>query len=260
AKRDEWKQRYTLKGTDYLDYRHVFRTFAWNEDGGLSSLIQSAPNFPLLPRSAIRADYTGRAGDDNADDFFFFRPRPAGMRTKYRDETSGTMEPPTVEVGIIGDDESWVVAPGAAYILDKYRCAITFIAPDVAVWFPWMKEANKSGVDPLHKKYGLLNFATALFNTLSDSGDMLRIRLTAGFEMDDSVQYEQTRQLDSSWPFDAKALLYMPRRFKYRDTEGELFEAAAVDDGVFDGPMDLYGKRALDVMEDATGHGSIVLR
>ncbi len=263
AKRDEWNQRYRLDGGDYLTYRHVFRTFAWNEDGALSDVIQSAPDLPYLPRADICDDYSGRPSKTNAHEYFFFRPRPARQRVNYRDGTAGTFEPPMVELGIVGDDDSWIKVPGGAYTLDKYRCAIHFKVKDLAEWFPWKTSQHTSSGNTLHQKYASLNFATALFNTLSDDGDRLRIRLTAGFEMDDSVYYEQRRQLDSSWPFDARALVYMPRRFKYRDIEGSISgdsEPAVIDDGEANGAMDLYGRKVRDALEDATGHGSVVLR
>ena len=269
AKRLEWMQRYKLTGTEYLTYKHVFRSFAWNEDGGLSDIIQSAPNTPILPREAIRDDYTGRSDvTTDQDEYFFFRPRPAGPRVKYADSitisTSGALEPPLVELGIAGDDDSWVKVPPAAYSLSRHRCLIHFKVQELDKWFPWQTEENKSGADTLHKLYQKLNFATALHNSIRAYGaDELTIRLTAGFEMDDSVRYEQARQLDSSWPFDARALVYMPRRFKYRDVEGSISassEPATIDDGAGDGALDLYGQRIRDALEDAVGHGSVVLR
>lgn len=257
AKRLEWAQRYRLGGTDYLTYKHVFRTFAWNEDGGLSDIIKDAGGGPLLP---TLTNYSRSANAELA----MRRPRPSRFRVKYADNasssTSGAFEPPLVELGIVDDSSSWIKAPSGSYTLDRHRCAIHFKVKDLAEWYPWLKVQIKSGGDTLHKLYGALNFATALHNTLRNSGNKLCIRLTAAFEMDDSVYYEQTRQLDSSWPFDAKQIIRKTDRFKYRDIAGATTDPAAIDDGAADGAMDLYSQKVRDAIEDATGHGSVSLR
>ncbi len=266
AKRLEWQQRYRLDKPDdadddeYLKYKHVFRAFAWNEDGGLSDVIKDGDD-PLVP---TLTDFSPKADPECA----IYRPRPPKFRVQYADDsaasTSGGFESPLVELGIVGDDKSWIKLPSAAYRLDKHRCLVHFKARDLAEWYPWRTAQNlaDSG-DTIHQDYGMLNFATALHNALRVGGDQLRIRLTAAFEMDDSVFHEQARQLDSSWPFDARALVYMPRRFKYRDIDGSVSrsaEAATIDDGGEDGVMDLYGQRVRDALENATAHGSVVLR
>lgn len=259
SKETAWKQHFRLTSSNYLVFRDAFRTFAWNEDGGLSGIIQDGGGDPIIPTLTNYA----RGG---AEQYAMYRPRPPKFRVKYATalmgSTAGALEPPVVFLGIAGDDDSWVKVPGAAYSLSKERCLIHFKVKDLAEWYPWKKEQNKSGGDTHHKLYGKLNFATALWNSLTVAGSKeLVIRLTAGFEVDDSVYFEQTRLLDSSWPFDARAMVRMPKRFKYRDIEGSTGSGgAAVDDGLADGPMDLYGRKVQDALEDATGHGSVVLR
>lgn len=258
AMREEWAKRYRLKGTDYLTYARVFRAFAWNEDGGLSDVIKVGGD-PLLP---TLTNFSRGADAQRA----MFRPRPPLYRIKYTDApqggTTGAFEPPLILLGIAGDDDSWVKAPTGSYTLDKSRCVIHFKVPDLANWYPWKSEEIESSGNTLHKLYSHLNFATALHNSLRAYGaEELRIRLMAGFEMDDSASYTLARELDSSWPFDARVVIPMLRRFKYRDIGGDVSanEPATVDDESGDDIFN-YAVRARDTLEDATGHGSVVLR
>lgn len=267
GKRDEWRERYTLKGSAFLSYAHIYRTFAWNEDGGLSSVIHNGatPPIPYLPDLA---NYSPKSDAEYA----MRRPRPTLPRVKHIDSsvagTSGALTAPLVLLGIVGDDDSWIVAPDDSYTLNPHRCSIRFKHHDLALWRPWQQNPHLSGGNRLAKLYGGLNFATALRNTLSNDGDKLRIRLTAGFEMDDAVTYTLPRALDSSWPFDSRVAILMPKRWKYRDIDGSTSSSggsAVVDDGTADPitsehPMFDYAVNARDTLEDATGHGSVVLR
>ena len=263
----EWAQRYRLDGTDYLTYSRAFRAFAWNEDGGLSDVCNdgATPPVPIVPTLTNFS-----LGDDAQK--AQHRPRPPKFRVKYstaaQGGTAGAFDPPLVLLGISGDTNSWVKVPAGAYTLSKDRCLIHFKVKDLAEWYPWRKTQTKTGGNTLHKTYGHLNFATALWNSLTAYGsDELTIRLTAGFEMDDSVDYTLQRDLDSSWPFDAKVMIPMVRRFKHRDVDGDVTdsEVATVDDESADAttgdhPIHDYAVNVRDTLEDATGHGSVVLR
>ncbi|MCE5277209.1 MAG: hypothetical protein ABFD92_16900 [Planctomycetaceae bacterium] len=253
-----WQQRYS--GTDE-QYGHVFRTFAWNEDGALSALVadgQGAPRMPDL--SAL-----GRDGEAAR------RPRPIGPRFEFADAgAAGALKAPLVELGLasyqggqhVEDADAWIALAPSQVLVRKDRAAVTILVPDLLAWRPWMANRKISQGQSLHYRYGHLNYATLLHNALraaEDGSVMLRLRVTGSIEMDDCVGHEAARLSESAWPFDAAALVRAGERFKYRAV-GETVSpslSATVDDTP---ALEALAQRVRAAGQDAATQGSVLLR
>lgn len=274
SKLAEWRRRYE-QGDD--DYRHVFRTFVWNEDGALSDVVQDGAGDALLPDLS---EY----GPENAASTAAHRPRPIGPRLEYADEglqsgsagspTAGAFKALLIEFGIatyqggefVVDEDAWIALSPAQAAARPDRAAATILEPDLLTWRPWLGNQTTSGGKTLHETYGHLNYPTLLHNTLrvaTDGSCLLRIRVTGSLEMDGSVRCESPRQLDSSWPLDATRLVCRPEHFKYRahgTTVSESLPATVDDSAGDDSPMLRLAEQVRDAGQDAHGHGSVVLR
>ena len=74
-------------------------------------------------------------------------------------------------------------------------------------------------------------------------------------ELDECVTGRAAYSQDSSWPFRSEKVVFSPNRFKWHGTGDD--DGDTVDDSQ---SANHYAARVQDVLEDATGHGSIVLR
>ncbi|MCE5325326.1 MAG: hypothetical protein LLG01_02815 [Planctomycetaceae bacterium] len=262
-----WQQRYS--GADE-QYRHVFRTFVWNEDGGLSEIVADDEGAARMPDLAS----LGRDGK------FARRPRPIGPRFEFADSGSqnqsafaaagGAFKAPLVELGLarhagglyVEDADAWIALPPRQATVRPDRAGVSIIVPDLLAWRPWMANRKISGGQSLHYRYGHLNYATLLHNAMRAADDgsmMLRLRVTGSVEMDDCVSHEAARSSESAWPFDSAAMLRAGERFKYRSV-GDTVSAslpATVDDSP---ALQALAQRARVAAQDALTHGSVTLR
>ena len=239
-----FSDRYNVGGQEHGQHRHVFRSFAWNEDGALSSMISKAPDLSAY----------------GIGDHYVRRPRPLASTFTY--DASGQnlrLFPRAVQLGIEGDDESWIDVPAEIW---NDRAAFTISAPLLAgnagggQWYPYAP--HKQHADA----YRNLHYLTLLHNALRGDGQYrLCLRLMGSIECDDAVKGAAPRRVLSAWPFRARKVLRLGKRFQWRQVEDNPFvglvESASVNDS--DAAED-YARRVRDAREHATGHGSVMLR
>ncbi|MFW6145744.1 MAG: hypothetical protein ACOC7R_00255 [Planctomycetota bacterium] len=240
-------RRYSRGGAENLAYFDVFRTFVWNEDGAYRPLVTAEP------------DLSGVLGTDA----YVRRPRPLGP-TLLR-ATAGTgsgVLPAYVELGVVGDDDAWILLPEAQVLPD--RAGVTLNVARLDTCYPY------AGADPVLRgryggRLGKFSLATLLCNALRDdagSGDYaLRLRLIGTIEADTAVVGRSAYHLDSTWPLRATRIDYRGDRFAVgRIAEGgnpSGREAITRDDTA---DADACAERLRDAGADAMGHGSIMLR
>lgn len=219
--------------------KHAFRSFAWNEDGAMSPIIEEIPDLSGcgVGGQAVR------------------RPRPVGERLAF--DNSGRVLPAAVQLAIDGDENSWIQVP--AHIWTD-RAGFTLTRRTLHDWHPYATDAARgvqTGSGTLYDEYGDLSYLQLLYNTLNGvSGQAkLKLRLTGTVETDDCVTGRAAYNQDGSWPFRTERIVFAPNRFKWRDagcTDGDNVDDSEIAAG--------YAAAVRDVLEDATGHGSIILR
>ncbi len=244
---EEFLQRYCRGGDENLTYFDVFRTFVWNEDGAY------LPDVTRLP------DLTEMLG--SAD--FMRRPRPVGPTLLRATEASGSGRLPAyVEIGVDGDDNSWILLPHATVLADRAGFTIHIPRPDT--FYPYANAPTA-----LREKYclgrGKFSLATLLHNALRSNAGATdyaaRFRLVGSIAADAAVTGRAPYRLDSSWPFASSRVEYRPDRFRLASVApgGNPGDRAAV---TADDSLDAaaYAEAVRDAGEDAMGHGSVVLR
>ena len=266
--RKTWADRYCTDGKLHFDRINVFRTFALNDDGWLSTyayggnpytmadLSSYTPGAPIAARSfgvesTVGSDYVRRA-------------RPLGRTRIIHTARSAGREylPAYVEIELVdaaGAEvaDSWIALESAKVLTD--HCGFTLNKKRLDHWYPY----GKYGKDGGHalEKYSAHTFATLLYNTMRGAGVRMKLRLVGTIETDDALDSEQDRALNSAWPFDAVQLVYARQRFRHEvaqitRTEGELTNQLR-DDST---DIEAAAAAIQDKSEDAVGHGSIVLR
>jgi len=115
--------------------KHAFRSFAWNEDGALSPVLQDVPDL----------------GSYGIDGRGVRRPRPVSGALSF-DEAGRTL-PAVVQLGITGDDESWIQVPAHIW---ADRAGFTLTAATLHDWHPYSGDAARgiqSGGSSLYDLY-----------------------------------------------------------------------------------------------------------
>lgn len=229
---------------------HVFRSFAWNEDGGLSGLVRDDQGKPILPDlSAFAVDGEG---------FFVRRPRPiAATFTCTAASGSAQVYPARVEIGIDGVDDSWIGVPCARVWSD--RAGFTIDHPRIHLWRPYHDAA-----DALRDDYGPYTYLTLLNNALRSSTPRLRLRLIGSVECDRAIVGEAARRGNSSWPLSTRRVVRADDRFRWCEVLDQPLDASlpttATDYETTRQAIEAYARRIRDTAEDALVHGSITLR
>ena len=242
-------ERFTYGAKGNTDFRHVFRSFAWNEDGAFNEVIDTMGDL---------RDY-GIGCEQN----HVRRPRPVGP-TFLRDNTGARNLPSFVQLGIEGDDSTWIQIPAVVW---TDRAGFTVPINPLWQWFPYASEYARHaavGGETLFERYGRYGYLTLLHNTLRGSGTRLVLRLVGSVECDEAVTGRAARRVSSSWPLAAAKAIRAENRFRHRavpsgsDPLGlESTRHDARDDS--DDAAD-YALRVRDLLEDEVGHGSITLR
>ncbi len=216
---------------------HAFRSFAWNEDGGLRPTVSDMPDLTSIGITR--------------------RPRPVGSWLEADDSADNMRHAQAmVELGISGDDGAWI---RVAVDVWSDRAGFTLMRNTLYDWYPYATERCRtltgSGGQSLLDLYGDLSYLTLLRNAIEASGDSrLRFRLTGSIETDECVVGLAGYRSDSSWPIASTKVVFAPNRFaSHMDLSGQIS-----DDGL--GDAQEYADHVRDVLEDATGHGSIMLR
>lgn len=242
---DTFAEKYNRGGTDHWPNRHVFRSFAWNEDAAFTSIISKTPD--------LTAYGLGQTGQ------YIRRPRPLASTFTYdSDGLKVRVHPRKVQLGIVGDDESWIDAPAGIWN-DRagFTIATSLLGGNVGdgQWYPY------AGHRQFPPAYRNLHYLTLLHNALRDAGTYkLRLRLIGSIECDRAVRGLAPRRIDSAWPFRAARAVRLPARFRWQEVQDTLVsgaETAGIDDAA---AAAQYAERLRDTAEDCRGHGSILLR
>lgn len=241
----EWMTaRYNPDGKDFHKYRHVWRSFAWNEDGMLSEFANDGGT-PILPDLA---DY----GLDDAARI----PRPVGATLVYDDESKVKQRPAEVWC-IVGDAKVQVPA-----LIWPDRAGFSLTAPFVTVsdeeidwWCPFRYSPKTEANDALR----YVSYLQLLRNTIEQDGQTMTLRVIGTVEDDTYARgrapYDWQK---SSWPFPVKRTIRAGGRFRrYEVTVAPDGEAETVDE--VDAAAE-YARKVRAAMSDQLGHGSLILR
>jgi hypothetical protein len=246
-----FEQRYTYGAKGKAEFRHVFRSFAWNEDGAFNAVIDTMADL---------ADYSVGEGGN-----YVRRPRPVGP-TCLRDDAEAKARnfPAFVQLGVDGDDEAWIQVPAVIW---ADRAGFTIPINPLWRWHPYATEYARhvtSSGQTLLEKYGDLSYLTLLHNAMRDSGERLRLRLVGSVECDEAVSGRAERRVNSSWPLTAGKVIRADSRFRHREVPSgsDPFDLVASRHDTRDDSGDAadYAASVRGVLEDEVGHGSIVLR
>jgi len=246
-----FEQRHAYGAKGQAEYRHVFRSFAWNEDGAFRDLIDSMPD----------ASECGVGGSGR----FLRRPRPVGP-TLLRDEGDGKVRnlPAFVQLGIEGDDSSWIQVPAVIW---TDRAGFTLPVNPLWGWYPYADPYARhasSGDETLYERYGQHNYLTLLHNALRDSGTKLSLRLVGSVECDDAAVGRAPRLSGSSWPVPAERVIRAEDRYQWREVPAgsDPFGLGAARHDTRDDADDAaaHAERVRDALGQEVGHGSVLLR
>ena len=248
---EQFDELYTYGVEVNTSFRHVFRSFVWNEDGAFNEVANEMPD--PADRSAGCGQHCVR------------RPRP--VRGSFlRDDGNAKVRnlPAVVQLGIEGDDEAWIQIPAVVW---TDRAGFTIPINPLWQWHPYggpyARHAAGSG-QTLFEKYGRYNYLGLLHNALRGSGTRLTLRLIGSIESDEAITGRAPRRVESSWPLVASHVIRAENRFRYRGVPGESdpFDLAPGRHDTRDDSDDAasYAASVRETLEDEVGHGSIVLR
>jgi hypothetical protein len=235
--------RYNRSGIDHAGFRHVFRSFAWNEDAGLAPLVTTAPDLSAL----------------GADGGFVRRARPVSSSLTF--DSAGTrvrLQPRRVQLGLVGQDESWIDVPAEIW---NHRAGFTLSADPLAgaggggKWYPY---ATCPHCPP---EWRSLHYLTLLHNALRGDGSYrLRLRLIGSVECDDAAKAVWGAD-GSPWPFRAGKLVRLGRRAPWRQVADGLApdtaESLVVDPHE---TAEACARQVGQACAPAAGRGHVVLR
>jgi hypothetical protein len=233
------------------DCRHVFRSFAWNEDGALSAV----------------ADGTGDASGCGVNGYsdYVRRSRPVGT-TFLRDDADAAVRnyPAFVQLGIGGDDDSWIQVPAVVW---RDRAGFTIPLNPLWRWHPYASAYARhatSGGQTLFDQYAEHSYLTLLHNTLRGSGTALVLRLAGSVECDEAVRGSAPRRLTSSWPLVAEKVVRAESRLRLREVPSgsDPFDLGASRHDIRDDSAAAAGlaEHIRGMGEHEVGRGSILLR
>lgn len=247
AEFDQW---YTYGAGSAVDNRHVFRSFAWNEDG---ALVASAGSMGELSVVAQGANGAVR------------RPRPVAS-TLLRDDADARCRnfPPQVLLGVSGDDESWIQVPAVIW---RDRAGFTLPVNPLWRWHPYCCDQARhvvSGDETLFEKYGRYNYLTLLGNALAGRSPALVLKLVGSVECDHAVIGRAQRAANSSWPIVAAKAVRVGSRFTKNEVPASTdpFGLAGERLDLRDDSVDAaaYAARLRSTGENESGRGAITLR
>ena len=242
---DVFARKYNRGGSDHRTHRHVFRSFAWNEDAAFASIISAVPD--------LAACGLGGAG------LVVRRPRPVASTFTYdSDGLKARLHPRKVQLGIVGDEASWIDVPAEIW---NDRAGFTISTALLAgasgdgQWYPY------AGGGQFSAEYRGLHYLTLLHNALRDDGaHKLRLRLVGSIECDQAVRGLAPRRASSAWPFRSARTARLPGRFAWRQVEDALGAGAQTDTTDDVQEATAYAERLRDAAEDCHVAGSVLLR
>ena len=255
-------QRHDTTGAKYPNYRHVYRSFVWNEDGSACQFgwdVPDAADFGLT---------------DSPSGESVRRPRPMMPTLTY--DARGKLIPVTVSMALVNPSgalvsESWITIQARPW---PQRCGFTIEiaslmgAMEDAGWRPW--KANKDIATKAlpvavgnAELYQDLKYLELLHDTITDAADRYKLvlRLSGTIEADDVVRGVGTAAWPSRWPFTSQRLVAVGNRFQHKVRDGShLWSAFSAD--VADERTDAaaYADRLTATLGAEMGHASILLR
>jgi len=229
---------------------HVFRSFAWNEDGALSGLVCDEQGKAVLPD--LSAFGVGEEDD------FLRRPRPVSATfTCTAPSGAAQVYPARVEIAIDSAEDSWIRVPCVRIWSD--RAGFTIDHPRIHLWRPYHDAA-----DALKNDYGHYTYLTLLNHALRGTSPRIRLRLFGSVECDRAVVGQAPRGGSSSWPLSTHRVVRADDRFRWRDVLDQPLDASlpttVTDYESTRESIGAYARRIRDSAEDALVHGSITLR
>ena len=246
-------KRYNPKGEEFYKYRHVWRSFLWNEDGA----------FPDL---GDPPDVSADLGIGEADGLFARIPRPVGPTFTHSINDKITRVSATVWIVAAGFSDVKVAVP-AVVMGDRAGFTLTrefFSVGDrgqMEVWRPFANFAFPDTVSAANRAIlEQINYLTMLHNTLRDSGQGMQLILTGSIEDDAAVKGLAGREPGSDWPFVAEKVVRAGHRFQSREISDALDSALQTDTVDESADAEAFAQRIRQASDDSMGHGSLVLR
>lgn len=228
-------------GTQDAANRHVFRTFVWNEDGRWNWSGNAIPDLSAY-------------GD--ADGNVSRRPRPVQGRFGDYDDARQQRSPALVEIQIAGVSATRIPLRSAQVLTDQAGFTIT--EPDLVRFRPYAEAKGAA-----YSAYRGWSWLSMLHDTIRDPQGprTIKLFLTGSVALDRCVVATASRRNDSAWPTSRPKLVYLPDRLKYRQ-EGTTPVYDSIDADVVDDTetAQTIADRTQDALEDAVGHGSLMLR
>ena len=243
---DLFSSRYNRGGRQHWQNRHVFRSFAWNEDGALASVISAMPDLSAY----------GLGGQGQ----YVRRPRPVASTFAHDgDGQAARFHPRKVQLGIVGDDSAWIDVSAEIW---NDRAGLTLSVPLLASnsgegqWYPYAPYSQHSAA------YRSLHYLTLLHNALRNDGTYkLRLRLIGSIECDRAVTGAAARRVAGAWPFRAEKVLRMGGRFAWREVLDSAYSSSEPSSTVDDSnAAQLYAEQVRDASDSALARGHVVLR
>ena len=253
-------EKYHLKGADHALYLHVFRSFAWNEDGAFSAVIYdgSSNSLPVIP------DLPGQYGIGDGYNCLR-RPRPVGPAHVWTDNNKTTYQPArvvmwqvvgsvTCEVDITRYCDIWQDRAGFTILGGSRTKDLFDVADDGMTGNPWCPfEECPDAPTALRET----SYLTLLHNAIRGAGTYkLGLSLHGSVEDDTAVKATSPKQAGRAMPLLSKRVVRMPR-FRKLVTSDDM---AGTEDTRDDTAL-CSAQAALlrNTGEDELGMGSIML-
>jgi hypothetical protein len=247
AKVQTLQERFHPAGRDFHRYRHVWRSFCWNEDGSFSQYARSG-GAPAL------GDLAGTLGPSATRGLF---PRPLRPAVDYDDPDLDAKALPVQVWLTVGADK---VEIGRFCEIWEDYCGLTITRPLFEIdsgtgeidqgWRPFEK------TDAAGAATRQVSFLTLLHNTLRGAGTTMTITVYGTVEDDDCVRARSQKRASSSWPLISRRVVRDPGLRYQAVGAGVTGNADAVDDA--DQAAQL-ARRLRDAGEDEMGHASIIM-
>jgi len=246
----DFNKAYHSDGKSFSGNEHVFRSFAWNEDGHMG-----ADTIPDL------ADYADAANN------VMRRPRPMGPCVEYdRADAQMRHAPAQVWIGILRHGS---VIEGGFRIDAKIwadHCGFTLGEVQLKDWKPWANSDQKD--DAVYvggDKYKNLDYITLLHNAIEyrvapHSRPCLGLAIMGTVETDETVLGEGDNTGSVTWPLRAEQLVDCRDRFRKRSVTDAVVTGALADTRDDEDDAQAYAEKLVDVSAPPVAHASIMLR
>ena len=254
---ETFRDKYTLKGDSHKEYRHVFRSFALNEDNAFGVLIRDGSDMPIIP------DLPGDWGIGDGYDCLR-RPRPIGPMLVWDDANQTIYRKPQIVLRIEAGSSNYDADISKYCDVWTDRAGITingglkgdFIEYDDdglvgEVWCPFA--GHTSAPTALQET----SYLTLLHNAIRGAGTYrLHILVRGSIEDDTCVKSTATKQASRAMPLLAQHVVRMGQFRKVRTADDLDGTEDTRDDST---ACAAYATALRNAMEDELGIGSIMV-